>query len=93
MRLETDVGIFWTSPHPDPDRVLLRSLSYSTLRNILSVIELAGVGDGNDYDDLYIVGTPEGDGPFTLDIDRATLVLWFQFETLNFLHVGGDYLA
>lgn len=93
MRFESDLGVFWTTPHRDPDRIRVCSPSEQTLRNMLLVIELAGVGEGNDFDDLYIGEPQSEDAPYTLDIDRATLVLWFQFETLNFLHVGGDYLA
>lgn len=93
MNFETDAGIFWTRAHADPNKVSLCSLSKDTLMTILASIELAGVEADADFDDLYI-GPPTGeDEPYTLDIDRVTLILWFEFETLNYLHVGGEYIV
>lgn len=88
MKLETEEGKVWTVPHEsDPAKIIVASNHRSTLLSMLSSIELAGVAQGYDYDDLAIYRTDSDDGyshHYEMVLDRGTLVLWFDFEILNY---------
>lgn len=88
MRLETEEGFIWTTPHPtDPDLIWVASRDYSTLESMIESIELHGTQEDVDYNDFSIHFNEEL-GYFEMLLDRATLILWFEFEVLNYqIHI------
>lgn len=87
MRIETEEGFFWTTPHEtDPDLIIVASQHRSSLLAMVQSIELAGVSEGNDYDDLavYRADSPESTHYYELVLDRTTLALWFSFEVHHY---------
>lgn len=84
MRMETEEGFVWTIPHPtDEDLIWVASRDYGTLESMLETIELHGTPEGVDFNDIPIRMNDEL-GYFEMLITRATLVLWFEFEMLNY---------
>lgn len=64
------------------ENVALYSESKATLMDVIQSLELAGVAEDKDFDDLSIKEGP--DGHYRLTIDRPTLCMWFGFEVLNY---------
>jgi uncharacterized protein YheU (UPF0270 family) len=91
MRIETEEGFIWTIPHPtDRDLITVASRDYGTLESMIESIELQGTREGEDYDDLAIRLNEEL-GYFEMLLDRGTLILWFEFEMLNYQqHIEGN---
>lgn len=90
MNIETEMGYFWTEPHPsDPSKLYLVSTERSTLEAVVDNIELMGRADDYDFDDLAIHKDSQlGEVRyFRLELDRGTLVLWFEFEVRYYQHV------
>lgn len=87
MFIETEMGRFWTEAHPtDPSKLVLVSTEKSTLEAVVDNIELMGRADDYDFDDLAIHTSPYPIH-FTLELDRGTFVLWFDFEVRYFQHI------
>lgn len=90
MHIETELGYFWTEPHPsDGSKLILVSTEKSTLEAVVDNIELMGRADEYDFDDLAIRSTnhPEQLRHYTLELDRGTFVLWFDFEVRFYQHI------
>jgi hypothetical protein len=78
----------WAKTTSSLDRVVLASESLETLKGISASIELAGASE----DDLD-VGTYDQylhprENLWTLELDRTTFKLWFEFETDGYLRYG-----
>lgn len=87
MRIETEEGRFWATPHDtNPDSIIVNAAEREILMSMWKTIQLAGVGHGHDFDDIAIYRVD--DTPlvhhYEMELDRGTLVLWFEFEALNF---------
>ena len=79
------MGCFWTEGHPsDSSKLILVSKEKSTLQSVVDNIELMGRADDYDFDDLAI---RTKDGVFRMELDRGTLVLWFDFEARYYQHI------
>ncbi len=83
----------WAKTTSSLDRVVLASSSLETLRGVSASIELMGASQ----DDLD-VGTYDEylhprEGLWTLELDRTTFKLWFEFETDGYLRYGKNEFA
>lgn len=78
----------WAKTTSSLDRVVLASRDLETLQGITASIELAGAsedeGDVCTYDQ-YLHPSPN---LWTLELDRTTFKLWFDFETDGYLRYG-----
>lgn len=91
MRIDYDGKYFWTSPHEtDPELLILNSRERDVLEDILASIELQGVAEGRDFDDLAIYRETDF---YSMVVDRSTLVLYFTFEAHYNIERKGPYLA
>lgn len=90
MKIEYDGGTIGTAAHPtDPNLIIVWSFRRDTLMEVVSSLELAGVAEGLDFNDLF-VAHDHARGCYEMHLDRATFALWFQFEVLNYLHVASE---
>ena len=79
----------WAKTTSSLDRVVLASSDPETLKGISASIELAGASedelDVGTYD--QIIWNPLK-GYYTLELDRTTFKIWFEFETDGYLKYG-----
>ena len=84
---ETPFHGFDFVPDPNsPDNVQIRAEFRDSLEEFLATLELAGVADDRNFEDLEIEeGSNSYDEFFFLDITKSDLALYLQFEVLNYL--------
>ena len=93
MNITYSSGSLRTEPFPK-DADLLRVIGHAdVLSDMVTSIELAGVAEDLDFDDLAVTVLVPEENLCELILDRATFVLWFQFEVLNYLYVEGEPYA
>jgi len=76
-------------PDPlDPESVIVKSEYKDSIEEFIGTLELAGVADGRDFSDITI---REGDNGWDvypyIQIHKADLALFLQFEVLNYMGV------
>lgn len=69
-----------------PNTVTVQSVSREAVEEVLETIALAGVAEGENYDNLTIEEDMTAQEPvFYVEISTSTLALWWSFEALNFI--------
>lgn len=94
--METEEGKFWTIPHETkPEMIIICARYRPVLESMLSGIELAGVEDGFDFDDIaiYVEDAGELTMHYEMPITRVTLGLWFMFEAEYYHKEGATYAS
>lgn len=79
-------------PDPlSPDNIHVRSEFKDSLEEFLSTLELAGRANDEDFTELHIEeGTNDYDAFFYVDVTRADLSLYLDFEVRYFMGVRAD---
>lgn len=97
--MNTSTYVFQTPDHgydfvPDllaPDNVLVKSEFRDSLEELLETLQLAGVAEGKNFEDITIEEDFTDYGTqYYIEIDKGTLALYLQFEILNYF--GGPSL-
>jgi hypothetical protein len=90
----TPEATYLLSANPDnPDNVFIHAHRKEDLETVLDSLELAGVQDGRYFEDLEIEEEDQPDPeyyPYFIEVTRVDLVLFMQFEVLNYLGVNLD---
>lgn len=82
QKIEYDQGTVHIMSVFGKDDIALYSESKGTLLDVIQSLELAGVAEDKDFDDLSIKEDPNGH--YRLIIDRPTFCMWLGFEVLNY---------
>lgn len=86
MWVSTSEGIILVRPAlDDPERSIVSSTRLATLESLITSLELAGVAEDDDIEELYIRKKKGSDTEWYINMSRVSLNLWFSFEVLNYL--------
>lgn len=77
----------------NPNAVFVFAQHKQDLETVIDCLELSGVQDGRYFEDLTIEETVEPEAAqyiYFVEITRADLALYLQFEVLNFMGVNPE---